>query len=66
MAARPLFAEVALPVSVALDRTFDYLLPKRLQDNARPGLRVRVPFRNKTNFVGCPPGPDLATSSHPI
>jgi len=48
MASRPLIAEVALPVSIALDETFDYLVPARLKKAARPGLRVRVPFRNKT------------------
>ncbi len=48
MASRSLIAEVALPVSIALDETFDYVLPARLKKQARPGLRVRVPFRNKT------------------
>ncbi len=48
MASRSLIAEVALPVSIALDETFDYILPARLKKEARPGLRVRVPFRNKT------------------
>ena len=48
MASRPLIAEVALPVSIALDETFDYFLPQRLKEAAQPGLRVRVPFRNKT------------------
>ena len=37
--------EVALPVH--LDRTFDYLVPERLDGEAVPGCRVRVSFRNK-------------------
>jgi len=48
MAPRSLIAEVALPVSIALDATFDYIVPQRLSKAARPGLRVRVPFRNRT------------------
>jgi len=48
MPTRPLFIEVALPVSIALDETFDYILPPELREDVRPGLRVRVPFRKKT------------------
>jgi primosomal protein N' (replication factor Y) len=37
---------VDLPLS-HLDRPFDYLVPERLADQARPGVRVRVRFAGK-------------------
>jgi primosomal protein N' (replication factor Y) (superfamily II helicase) len=38
-------ARVAVDVSLAhLDRPFDYLVPERLAEVARPGCRVRVRF----------------------
>ncbi len=38
-------ARVAVDISLAhLDRPFDYLVPARLDDDARPGCRVRVRF----------------------
>lgn len=30
-----------------LDRLFDYLIPDALSEEAKPGVRVRVPFRNR-------------------
>ncbi|MBM4035249.1 MAG: primosomal protein N' [Planctomycetes bacterium] len=40
------FAQVALNLPVA--DAFDYAVPPELQARLRPGLRVRVPFRNRT------------------
>jgi primosomal protein N' (replication factor Y) (superfamily II helicase) len=38
-------ARVAVDIPLAhLDRAFDYLVPERLADQARPGVRVRVRF----------------------
>ncbi len=41
-------ARVAVDVPLPhLDRPFDYLVPERLQDQARPGVRVRVAFAGR-------------------
>jgi len=41
-------ARIAVDVPLAhLDRPFDYLVPERLADQARPGVRVRVRFAGK-------------------
>jgi primosomal protein N' (replication factor Y) (superfamily II helicase) len=41
-------ARIAVEVPLAhLDRPFDYLVPERLADQARPGVRVRVRFAGK-------------------
>ncbi|MGE5279890.1 MAG: primosomal protein N' [Deltaproteobacteria bacterium] len=48
MATHPVFAQIALPVSIALDETFDYIVPQPFTEKVRPGLRVRVPFRSRT------------------
>jgi len=37
-------AEIAIPVSLALDETFDYRIPARCRSNLAVGCRVRVPF----------------------
>jgi primosomal protein N' (replication factor Y) len=38
-------AQIAVDIPLAhLDRPFDYLVPERLSDQARPGVRVRVRF----------------------
>jgi len=37
-------AEVAVPVSLALDETFDYRVPAHCRDGLAVGCRVRVPF----------------------
>ena len=38
-------ARIAVDLPLAhLDRPFDYLVPERLADQARPGVRVRVRF----------------------
>ncbi|MBE9373434.1 primosomal protein N' [Saccharopolyspora sp. HNM0983] len=38
---------VDVPLPVHLDRPFDYLIPERLDGDARPGCRLRVRFRGK-------------------
>jgi primosomal protein N' (replication factor Y) len=38
-------AEVALPISIALNRQFDYLIPPKLEFPVAIGSRVLVPFR---------------------
>jgi primosomal protein N' (replication factor Y) (superfamily II helicase) len=41
-------ARIAVDLPLAhLDRPFDYLVPERLADQARPGVRVRVRFAGK-------------------
>ena len=40
----PKYATVALDISVA--KSFDYLIPRNLEDSVKPGLRVYVPFRS--------------------
>ncbi len=41
-------ARIAVDLPLAhLDRPFDYLVPQRLADQARPGVRVRVRFAGK-------------------
>jgi primosomal protein N' (replication factor Y) len=46
-AAQPV-ARIAVDLPLAhLDRPFDYLVPERLADQARPGVRVRVRFAGK-------------------
>src|SRR6201984_3606838 len=41
-------ARIAVDLPLAhLDRPFDYLVPQRLGDQARPGVRVRVRFAGK-------------------
>ena len=41
-------ARIAVDLQLAhLDRPFDYLVPERLADQARPGVRVRVRFAGK-------------------
>src|SRR6201996_8649442 len=46
-AERPV-ARIAVDTPLAhLDRPFDYLVPERLADQARPGVRVRVRFAGK-------------------
>jgi primosomal protein N' (replication factor Y) len=41
-------ARIAVDLPLAhLDRPFDYLVPQRLSDQARPGVRVRVRFAGK-------------------
>lgn len=39
-------AEVAIPISIALNEVFDYLLPQDCQSPIEVGCRVVVPFRN--------------------
>jgi primosomal protein N' (replication factor Y) len=38
-------AEVAIPISIALNEQFDYLVPKELTAHVAVGCRVLVPFR---------------------
>ncbi|MFA5038989.1 MAG: primosomal protein N' [Candidatus Omnitrophota bacterium] len=40
-------AEVAVPVSLSLDETFDYAIPAQAQEGLRTGCRVLVPFGKK-------------------
>src|SRR5215467_4856075 len=41
-------ARIAVDLPLAhLDRPFDYLVPEKLADQARPGVRVRVRFAGK-------------------
>src|SRR6201991_2662081 len=41
-------ARIAVDLPLAhLDRPFDYLVPERLADQARPGVRVRIRFAGK-------------------
>lgn len=40
-------AEVALPISIALNQEFDYLIPEDLDPPVSIGCRVLVPFRTK-------------------
>jgi primosomal protein N' (replication factor Y) len=42
----PLIIDVAIPVS--LDTTFHYLVPPRLRQGVKPGVRVLVPFGRRT------------------
>ncbi|HAJ56619.1 MAG TPA: primosomal protein N' [Candidatus Omnitrophica bacterium] len=39
-------AEVAIPISIALNEVFDYLIPQDLSPKVEVGCRVLVPFRN--------------------
>jgi primosomal protein N' (replication factor Y) len=40
-------AEIAIPVSIACDTTFDYIIPKELPENIPLGSRVLVPLRQR-------------------
>ncbi|MFH0876716.1 MAG: primosomal protein N' [Candidatus Omnitrophota bacterium] len=42
----PRIAEVALPISIALNESFDYRIPTNLSGNLNVGCRVLVPFRS--------------------
>ena len=40
-------AEVAIPISIALNEPFDYLIPRTLEPAVAAGCRVLVPFRDR-------------------
>ena len=42
---KPMIAEVAVPISFALNEQFDYLIPASLESSVSIGCRVLVPFR---------------------
>lgn len=50
---KSLIAEVAVPVSICLYRTFDYTIPKELSDALERGQRVLVPFGTSTRLGYC-------------
>jgi primosomal protein N' (replication factor Y) len=47
------FPVAKVAVDIALDREFDYLIPKDLKDTVKLGSRVSVPFsgRRRTGYV---------------
>ena len=45
MSSKKLYASIILD---SLDKSFDYYIPKDLQDSLTPGMRVVVPVRNTT------------------
>lgn len=51
LAGEQVVAEVAVPLPVA--GTFSYVIPETIKDPVEPGMRVRVPFRNRdiTGYV---------------
>ena len=56
-------ARVAVDIPLAhLDRPFDYLVPERLSDAARPGCRSASGSPGSSPTVSCWPGPTRATT----
>ncbi len=61
-----LYASVAVPLPIAT--AFTYVLPQELKEKAVPGVRVRVPFRNR-EIIGYLVGleaPDTAKDLKPV
>ena len=52
---------VDLPLA-HLDRPFDYLVPERLADQARPGVRVRIRFAGSDATASSSSGPPTAST----
>ena len=50
---KTLIAEVAIPISLSLNSSFDYAIPKDIQPEVKIGCRVLIPFRSRrlTGYV---------------